>query len=110
MSLKTKIDVSSWLNFSKQDLKVDVNGEYSEFPERILKLSILAGLREGHLTLSLMDRFDDNHFQLQVDAKNIPVQKILEIPQLKSDKNNYLKIWNERQQKHQVFNPNGIRK
>ncbi|MCK6597321.1 MAG: AsmA family protein [Bdellovibrionaceae bacterium] len=91
VSLKTKIDVSSWLNFSKEDLKVDVSGEYSEFPERILKLSILAGLREGHLTLSLMDRFDDNHFQLQVEAKNIPVQKILEIPQLKAEKNNYLK-------------------
>jgi hypothetical protein len=78
--LKTKIDLAPFFRANSSEVKTELNAEYSEFPERVIKVSVLGGLREGHFSLSLLNRIDDKKYQLQTEVKNIPIQKLIEVP------------------------------
>lgn len=45
--------------------------EYNEFPEKIIKSNLLGALREGFFSFQLVNRMDDDKFQLQAELKNM---------------------------------------
>ncbi len=83
ITLKTQIDLSVFLKSMSSEVKTELNVEYSEFPEKLIKINILGGIREGHFSVSLLNRLDEKKYQIQSEVKNLPLQKIVEIPFLK---------------------------
>lgn len=80
ITLKTQIDLSIFLKSMSSEVKTELNIEYSEFPEKLVKVNILGGVREGHFSISLLNRLDEKKYQIQSEVKNLPIQKIMEIP------------------------------
>lgn len=66
--LKTKIDISSLFKAKTGEIKTELNAEYNEFPEKILKVNLLGSVREGHFSVSLLNRMEEK-IQIQADIK-----------------------------------------
>lgn len=83
MVLKTQIDISNLFKSQVGDIAADLTAEYNEFPEKILKVNLLGSVREGHFSVSLLNRIEEKKYQLQADIKNLPVLKLLDLSIIK---------------------------
>lgn len=90
--LKTKIDISSLFRSKAGEIKTELNAEYNEFPEKILKVNLLGAIREGHFSVSLLNRMEERKYQIQADIKNLPVQKMLDFDIIKFKEDSPIKM------------------
>lgn len=95
------VDLKPILKTGESKAMASLKIEYNEFPEKIIKSNLLGSLREGFFSLQLVNRLDDDRFQLQSELKNVSLSLLKgfidEIPKDLNLKSNWLsaKLYSE---------------
>lgn len=94
--LEGGLDMNSLVKTGDSNAVANLKIEYNEFPEKIIKSNLLGSLREGFFSLQLVNRLDDEKFQMQAELKNVSLSFLKrfdpEIPGELNLKSNWLSM------------------
>ncbi len=94
--LEGNVDLNPILKTAEGQATASLKIEYNEFPEKIIKSNLLGSLREGFFSLQLVNRLDDEKFQIQSELKNVSLSLLKgflnEIPKELNLKSNWLSL------------------
>ncbi len=94
--LEGNLDLNPILKTAEGQATASLKIEYNEFPEKIIKSNLLGSLREGFFSLQLVNRLDDEKFQIQSELKNVSLSLLkgflYEIPKNLNLKSNWLSL------------------